>query len=90
MSGSLGGFGNQTSFGSGQDDHYRSWRDRQLAELDRDYEDYCREREQKFHSDFNTWRSSRTSQSPSRGYERAERRSWAQRRTQASERPPAR
>ena len=65
MSGSLGGFGNQTSFGSGQDDHYRSWRDRQLAELDRDYDDYCREREQKFHSDFNTWRSSRSSQSPS-------------------------
>ena len=65
MSGSLGGFGNQTSFGSGQDDHYRSWRDRQLAELDRDYEDYCREREQKFHSDFDTWRQSRSSRSPS-------------------------
>jgi len=65
MSGSLGGFGNQTSFGSGQDDHYRNWRDRQLAELDRDYEDYCREREQKFHSDFDTWRQSRSSRSPS-------------------------
>jgi hypothetical protein len=65
MSGTLGGFGNQTSFGSGQDDHYRSWRDRQLAELDRDYDDYCREREQQFHSDFDSWRRSRTSQSPS-------------------------
>jgi hypothetical protein len=65
MSGTLGGFGNQTSFGSGQDDHYRSWRDRQLAELDRDYDDYCREREQQFHSDFNTWRRSRSSRSPS-------------------------
>ena len=65
MAGSLGGFGNQTSFGSGQDDHYRSWRDRQMAELDRDYDDYCREREQQFHSDFNTWRSGRTSRSPS-------------------------
>ena len=65
MSGTLGGFGNQTSFGSGQDDHYRSWRDRQLAELDRDFEDYCREREQKFRSDFDSWRRSRTSQSPS-------------------------
>jgi hypothetical protein len=65
MSGSLGGFGNQTSFGSGQDDHYRSWRDRQLAELDRDYDDYCREREQKFHSDFDSWRQGRSSRSPS-------------------------
>ncbi len=65
MSGSLGGFGNQTSFGSGQDDHYRSWRDRQLAELDRDYDDYCREREQQFHSDFDSWRRSRSSRSPS-------------------------
>ena len=58
MSGTLGGFGNQT-FGSGQDDHYRSWRDRQLAELDRDYEDYCREREQNFHSDYDSWRRDR-------------------------------
>ena len=65
MSGSLGGFGNQTSLGSGQDDHYRSWRDRQLAELDRDYDDYCREREQKFHSDFDSWRQGRLSRSPS-------------------------
>jgi hypothetical protein len=65
MSGTLGGFGNQTSFGSGQDDHYRSWRDRQLAELDRDYDDYCREREQQFHSDFDSWRRSRSSRSPS-------------------------
>ena len=65
MSGSLGGFGNQTSFGSGQDDHYRSWRDRQMAELDRDYEDYCRDREQKFHSDFDSWRQTRSSRSSS-------------------------
>jgi len=65
MSGSLGGFGNQTSFGSSQDDHYRSWRDQQLAQLDRDYDDYCRERGQQFHDDFNSWRSSRSNQSPS-------------------------
>jgi len=47
------------SFGSGQDDHYRSWRDRQMEALDRDYADYCREREQQFHSDFDSWRSRR-------------------------------
>ena len=62
--GTLGGFGNQT-FGSSQDDHYRSWRDRQLSQLDQDYADYCREREQQFNQDFDTWRRSRQSQNPS-------------------------
>ena len=38
------------------DDHYRSWRDRQMQALDRDYADYCREREQQFHSEFDSWR----------------------------------
>jgi len=47
------------NFSSHQDDHYRSWRDRQMQALDRDYEDYCREREQQFHSDFDAWRSQR-------------------------------
>src|SRR5919107_156982 len=37
------------NFGSHQDDHYRSWRDKQIQALDRDYADYCREREQQFH-----------------------------------------
>ncbi|HET9812499.1 MAG TPA: hypothetical protein VFP57_02425 [Sphingomicrobium sp.] len=46
-------------FSSDQDDHYRSWRDRQMAELDRDYGDYCREREQQFHQDFDSWRRNR-------------------------------
>lgn len=41
------------------DDHYRSWRDRHMSELDRDYQDYCREREQQFHRDFDDWRSQR-------------------------------
>jgi hypothetical protein len=41
------------------DDHYRSWRDRHMSELDRDYEDYCREREQRFHHDFDAWRQQR-------------------------------
>ena len=45
--------------GSHPDDHYRSWRQKQLEALDRDYEDYCREREQQFHQDFDSWRRNR-------------------------------
>jgi len=47
------------NFRSRQDDHYLSWRDRQMEALDRDYADYCREREQQFHQDFDAWRSQR-------------------------------
>lgn len=61
-----GGFGGRgdwehgrTSFSANPDDHYRSWRDKQMAALDRDYEDYCREREAQFHRDFDDWRSRR-------------------------------
>lgn len=49
-------------FSAHQDDHYRSWRDRQMQALDRDYQEYCREREQRFHSDFDSWRRNRRSQ----------------------------
>ena len=49
------------SFSSHADDHYRSWRDRQMQALDNDYADYCREREQQFHRDFDSWRSQRHS-----------------------------
>ncbi len=41
------------------DDHYRSWRQKQIDALDRDYADYCREREQQFHQDFDTGRRER-------------------------------
>jgi hypothetical protein len=44
------------TFSAHPDDHYRSWRDRHMSELDRDYADYCREREQQFHSEFENWR----------------------------------
>ena len=47
------------SFRSRVDDHYRSWRDKQIQALDRDYAEYCREREHQFHSDFDAWRSQR-------------------------------
>ena len=50
------------NYGSHQDDHYRSWRDKQMNALDRDYADYCREREQQFHNDFDDWRSNRSQQ----------------------------
>ncbi|HEV8407919.1 MAG TPA: hypothetical protein VGQ34_08270 [Sphingomicrobium sp.] len=52
------GHGEQ-SYSSNPDDHYRSWRDRHMSELDRDYADYCRERELQFHSDFDAWRHQR-------------------------------
>jgi hypothetical protein len=61
--GTLGGFGNQT-FGISEHDHYRNWRDRELSKLDRDYEDYCREREQQFNQDFDSWRRNRQSPNP--------------------------
>lgn len=62
--GTLGGFGNQT-FGSSEHDHYRNWRDREMSKLDDDYREYCREREQKFNQDFDSWRSSRSNRSAS-------------------------
>ena len=55
------------NFSSHQDDHYRSWRDNQMRSLDRDYEDYCREREQQFHQDFDSWRQKRQQQQPPMG-----------------------
>lgn len=41
------------------DETYRAYRDRHLAELDRDYDEWCRANEQRFHSDFDDWRSKR-------------------------------
>jgi hypothetical protein len=54
----------RTSFaGSSRDNdrHYHEWRQRQLDELDRDYDQYCRERQNRFESDFGTWREGRMS-----------------------------
>lgn len=69
--GGFGGAGDyvrgRTSFSSHPDDHYRSWRQKQIDALDRDYADYCREREQQFHRDFDSWRSNRQSQAGNRG-----------------------
>ncbi len=49
------------------DHHYRSWREQQIAQLDRDYEEYCREHEQKFGSSFDSWRQQRRSQQSQQG-----------------------
>lgn len=43
------------------DRHYHAWRQRQLDDLDRDYDQYCRERQDRFESDFGTWREGRMS-----------------------------
>ena len=63
--GGFGGYGDyaegRTSFTSHPDQHYRSWRDKQIRAMDRDYDEYCREREQEFHSDFEAWRGQRHS-----------------------------
>jgi hypothetical protein len=51
-------------YSANPDDHYLRWRDRHMSELDRDYADYCREREQQFHHDFGTWRTQRRGNNP--------------------------
>ena len=42
-----------------EDPHYRSWRDRHMSELDRDYDDYARENQSRFEHEFGTWRERR-------------------------------
>ena len=44
------------------DSNYRAWRRRQIEALDRDYHDYRRENEDRFHHDFGSWRSQRMTQ----------------------------
>jgi hypothetical protein len=41
------------------DPHYRSWRDRHMSDLDRDYDDYQRENQSRFENDFTGWREKR-------------------------------
>jgi len=53
--------------GWGQDPNYTAWRRRQLAELDRDYDEYRRENESRFHADFGNWRTTRQTQRSSLG-----------------------
>jgi hypothetical protein len=46
----------------GNDPHYGSWRSAQLAEFDRDYDEYRRENASKFHNEFSSWRTERQGQ----------------------------
>ncbi len=41
------------------DRHYHAWKQRQLDDLDRDYDQYCRDRQDRFESDFGAWRENR-------------------------------
>jgi len=56
---SRAGTSDQSDRSRHEDPHYRSWRDRQLSDLDRDYDDYRRERQSQFESDFGSWRERR-------------------------------
>ena len=46
-------------FATRHDPHYHAWRRRQIDDLDRDYDDYRRENQSKFESDFGSWREKR-------------------------------
>ena len=62
--------GGQRGFGGGRspwDDNYRQWRDRQIRQFDSEYEDYCRERQQQFEQDFDSWRGSRLTEGGTSG-----------------------
>lgn len=45
-----------------RDPDYDQWRQRRIEELDRDYEDYCRENQWRFDREFGTWRDRRGQQ----------------------------
>lgn len=45
-----------------RDDHYHGWRSRQIAELDRDYDEYRRENATRFENEFSSWRTERQGQ----------------------------
>jgi hypothetical protein len=47
---------------SSHDPHYSEWRQRQIEQLDRDYEEYRREHQSKFENEFGGWRSKRQGQ----------------------------
>lgn len=44
------------------DHDYHSWRSSQISALDRDYDEYRRENQQRFHSEFTNWRTERQGQ----------------------------
>jgi hypothetical protein len=44
------------------DPHYRTWRDKQMESLDRDYDEYRRENQGRFDNEFGSWRDTRQGQ----------------------------
>jgi len=60
-SSSAGYVGREQSNTSHFDENYRRWREQQIARLDQEYEEYCRERQQRFETDFHSWREARQS-----------------------------
>lgn len=54
----FGGSSGSTSK-SPHDQHYTSWRQRQIEELDRDYDEYCREHQSRFENEFSGFRTQR-------------------------------
>jgi hypothetical protein len=50
-----------------RDSHYQEWRAAQIAELDRDYDEYRRENATRFQSEFGAWRNERQNQRGSLG-----------------------
>ncbi|MDT9598163.1 DUF2171 domain-containing protein [Sphingosinicella rhizophila] len=49
------------------DPHYSEWRNRQIDDLDRDYDEYRREHQSKFEQEFGNWRNRRRTQRQSLG-----------------------
>ncbi|HEX9932388.1 MAG TPA: hypothetical protein VGB08_06050 [Allosphingosinicella sp.] len=61
---SSGGYPRREQSGTSHfDENYRRWREQQIARLDQESEDYCRERQHRFESDFDSWRQTRQGQS---------------------------
>jgi hypothetical protein len=54
--------GGQSRGSYGRDEHYHSWRNQQIAAFDRDYDEYRQENRDKFHSEFQSWRTERQGQ----------------------------
>ena len=56
----FGGSGRESMIAD--DPHYAQWRDRQIADLDRDYDEYRRENQSRFDREFGAWREKRGAQ----------------------------
>jgi hypothetical protein len=55
----FGGSSGSQSMRSPHDQHYSSWRQRQIEDLDRDYDEYCREHQSRFENEFSGFRQTR-------------------------------